>query len=708
MTNLDVTPLAGSLIVLAKATLLLVIAFAGATLLQRAAAGARHLLWVASIGALLLLPALSAWSPLRLAVLPASLSSATPVSVDPVLRLDAATRTASPAFSASEASSAAPAPDESRVSSSTVAIATPALRDRFASLSPLQVALIVWGAVALALGAWLALSFFLVQRIVRRASPLDGRDWTTPLYEIADRLGVERTPRIVRSGEVAMPFAAGLVQPTIVLPAGAESWDEERRRAVLMHELAHIRRRDLLGHTLGRVACALYWFHPLVWSAARRLRIESERACDDLALTCGLRPSSYAEHLLEIVSGIRQPRTPAMAIPMADRKEFEGRMLAILDPEVRRSPGRLQSLSVVGALAALVVVVGAAAPAPSSADTSALATRHATPTLSGDSGVVQRVLQRVDRSTDRQLDERTSRRVETRTQRSAEPMPPEMPSPDVSNAVSGAARVDVPLPLPLELKGSVVKGIVGAFLDTLTTQGEDKRAALLMQVLRADTSAELRRVAAWGLERYAHGSEVQDALAAALRADRSASVRESAAWALNDGTPRPGVVAALSEALRSDADDKVRETAAWSLGSLGAESARDALVAALADRNAAVRQRALWAIGSVGEGKAPAPVLEALTDSSPGVRHTAAWVLFNLEDPAAIPALERALARETDPSLRNAYVRALGAMGGDAAPALARLLDSNDPGVRATVVSALAGRRGGPWPMPQPRPRPFP
>ena len=71
---------------------------------------------------------------------------------------------------------------------------------------------------------------------------------------------------------------------------------------------------------MGRVACALYWFHPLVWTAARRLRAESERACDDLALVFGARPSDYAEHLLDIVTCVRDHNTPAIALAMAHRE----------------------------------------------------------------------------------------------------------------------------------------------------------------------------------------------------------------------------------------------------------------------------------------------------------------------------------------------------------------------------------------------------
>jgi hypothetical protein len=133
---------------------------------------------------------------------------------------------------------------------------------------------------------------------------------------------------------------------------------------VLLHELAHVRRRDLVGHTLGRLACAFYWFHPLVWTAARELRSESERACDDLALSCGTRAADYAEHLLDIVTSIRRDATPSVALAMARRKEFEGRMLAILDPHLRRAnPTRAQSTALIASLAVIALVVGAAAPA---------------------------------------------------------------------------------------------------------------------------------------------------------------------------------------------------------------------------------------------------------------------------------------------------------------------------------------------------------
>src|SRR4029450_835026 len=87
------------------------------------------------------------------------------------------------------------------------------------------------------------------------------------------------------------------------------------------------------------------------------------RACDDLALNCGARASDYAEHLLDIVTGVRHHATPAVALAMARRKEFEGPMLAILDPELRRgAPSRRQTVGLVSGLAVLSLVVGAAVP----------------------------------------------------------------------------------------------------------------------------------------------------------------------------------------------------------------------------------------------------------------------------------------------------------------------------------------------------------
>jgi HEAT repeat protein len=98
-----------------------------------------------------------------------------------------------------------------------------------------------------------------------------------------------------------------------------------------------------------------------------------------------------------------------------------------------------------------------------------------------------------------------------------------------------------------------------------------------------------------------------------------------------------------------------------------------------------------------------------LNDNDPEVRELVAWALYEIEDPASIPALEAALAREQDKELQIAYIRALAAVGEKSVSALKGLLESKDPEIRAIAVRALAGGHAtGPWPHPWPEPRPFP
>jgi DUF4097 and DUF4098 domain-containing protein YvlB len=107
----------------------------------------------------------------------------------------------------------------------------------------------------------------------------------------------------------------------------------------LQHELAHVARHDYLMQLMASVTCALYWCHPGVWYAARRLRNESERACDDAVLARGTPAADYAAHLLSVATGSRALRlTGAVAIGMARQSALEGRLLAALNPSIARSP----------------------------------------------------------------------------------------------------------------------------------------------------------------------------------------------------------------------------------------------------------------------------------------------------------------------------------------------------------------------------------
>jgi beta-lactamase regulating signal transducer with metallopeptidase domain len=736
--------------ILAKATLVLLAALGVTKVMERGSAIARHLVWFVSLGALLLIPVLASWSPIRLAILPSDAAApsvgAAPLTTGPatteapaapMISAPAPSVRPSPAAAAPTAANVPPAA-ESNVQStvSTVrAIVSPST-PWFGILSNPKGLVAIWAAVAVLFAGWLAFGALSVQRIINRSRPLDSPDWTNPLWEVADRLELDRAPRLVRSDDAKMPFACGLLRPTIVLPAESDSWTVDRRRAVLLHELAHVRRRDLVGHTVGRVACAVYWFHPLVWTAAKQLRSESERACDDLALNCGARASDYAEHLLDIVTGVRHHATPAVALAMARRKEFEGRMLAILDPELRRgAPSRKQTVGLVGGLAVLSLVVGAAVPVARAAD--APTRLSSTATMAGarsDTATFldEEMAQSVRTVERQQIRQQTSTLTVQRT---------DTLGPELGRAIGAAVGKNVGenvgksvsenLGKTLgagvgQIVGSTVDAVVPAVVKGLVPSAEalraainapakqqgqrDDRPALLAQVLKTDSSASLRRVAAWGLAQFAETDVAVDALTAAVRRDSDPSVRETAAWALADAHGTTAVTEALTTALRRDASTKVRATAAWALGSVGDNDAVEGLTAALGDTSEQVRVRAAWAIGSIGPKQAPKPLVAMLTDKNKEVRQMVAWALFTIEDPDAVPALTTAMRAETDKDTQRAIIRALAATGERSVDAIKGLIDSKDPEIREAAIRALAGAGGGggPWPRPWPDPRPFP
>jgi len=157
------------------------------------------------------------------------------------------------------------------------------------------------------------------------------------------------------------PAVTGILRPTVLLPRSAKAWSPERLRVVLVHELAHVRRRDALAQLVADVACALHWFDPLAWLAASRLRVERELAADDAVLASGVRPSSYAEELLAVAGA-----STAGALAMAERTTLGARIVAILAARRARKPlaARGTALLVAASVAVGAVVACASPEAP--------------------------------------------------------------------------------------------------------------------------------------------------------------------------------------------------------------------------------------------------------------------------------------------------------------------------------------------------------
>ena len=721
-------PFAGVLplvLFLAKATLLLCAAFAGTMWLRNGTAGSRHLIWLAALVGVLALPLLSRIPALHFGILPEVLAPSGDLAITPpstvIMSADARENTvivSAPPASATTiaiASDAIPAAPPVIVGPNEVDIASPPPGGLASIVAPfgesssagvVETLAAVWAIVALVLVGWLVAGMFFVRRIVTRARELTSPDWTTPLCEVADRLDLEVPPRLVISDRIEMAFACRATAPTIVLPAAAESWSDDRRRAVLFHELAHVKRHDLVGHMLGRLACALYWFHPLVWSAAKQLRAESERACDDLVLSCGARASEYAQHLLDMVTAVRDHGAPVMALPMARKKEFEGRMLAILDPAIRRaSPGRVQAAAVIATIGALSLTVAAVAPASArSAPATATMIQAVPPAPAAQLGTpapsveVPPAIALPRPATPAPDSPRVVPSIRTDVQTATSTTTSTSVNTAISSFISDVASAAA---------SGTVKGLVGALKQGIRQGPDSTRIQALIRILETDTDASVRRTAAWGLNDMQSPS-ARAALIKAVRQDTDASVREMAAWALADYDGNADVAVTLVDALK-DKNVKVRATAAWGLGTIEARSAANALEGLMNDPEGEVREVAIWSYAQLDQHTAPPAIVSALNDAQPRVRRVAAWALGEIADKSTAKTIANAFGKEQDKDVRIAEIHALAEMGETSPDILEAALKSTDPDVRRRAVGMLAGNGGSwPWPWPWPRPRPNP
>ena len=345
-----------------KSALLLLAAWALTLATRRAAAATRHLAWLLTFAGLLLLPLLSVTLPARpVPVLPPPAVPAalpTPIALPPLAA-------EAPANTVPDQPPAPPLP--ARIL--TPPVLPPASPNW--SLLLCRLWLLGVGLAALPLAAGLLLAAWRI----RRCSPVTDPSTQALAAEAARQLGLRR-PVILRSGpSVSVPVTFGLVRPVILLPDGAAFWPAERLRVALLHELAHIRRGDWATQTVARLVCALFWHNPLVWPAARMLRAEAERACDDLVLSSGVPAPDYAQHLLAVAAALAGANRPLpLAVPMAGRGPLESRLRAVLTARPRRAPSR--RLAALAFLITLVVLVPLAVLHPA-----ARAARRAAPPL---------------------------------------------------------------------------------------------------------------------------------------------------------------------------------------------------------------------------------------------------------------------------------------------------------------------------------------
>lgn len=237
--------------------------------------------------------------------------------------------------------------------------ATPVLQTQPRQPSPLPpsspaTVTIDWVAVAAAvylagvfvLSARLVVGWRVARRLVRSAAGLD-------LHAAAP---------VLESAVVAAPLTTGILTPRIVLPGDWRRWPADTLRAVLAHENAHVRRRDLAVQFLARVNRALFWFHPLAWWLERQLAISSEQACDDSVVRSGGEAGRYAEILLEIAEAVthRGQRIAWTAAGMDGSGLLGARIERVLRGDAAHRPMSLLRRASVAAGCALVLLLAVA------------------------------------------------------------------------------------------------------------------------------------------------------------------------------------------------------------------------------------------------------------------------------------------------------------------------------------------------------------
>ena len=211
----------------------------------------------------------------------------------------------------------------------------------------------------------LAMATRAVQRMKEAASTTADDNWRQLVTELCSAFDIRRPVRLLFGEKHLSPMTWSVWRHTILLPSTAEEWSTERRRLVL----AHVKRNDGLLQILVQLACGFYWFNPMVWYAAHRVRIEREHACDDRVLSLGAEAVDYADHLVQVVRGLAARRSLMLAsVLMAQPSQLEGRLVSILDFGARRRTMSRREMILLCTLAGLITssiaAIGIAAAVP--------------------------------------------------------------------------------------------------------------------------------------------------------------------------------------------------------------------------------------------------------------------------------------------------------------------------------------------------------
>ncbi len=303
-------PLAGWVALLAvvaiKGSIMLTFALTIIRFLKRKPAGWRSRVWTVTFCALLVLPAVSGYS-LFQGKPTLTEQIGTPAELAPPVRFVAPTQAPS---------SAAPATVASQRDSQPALLLT------------------LWLTGALVFGLRCMRALWLGRRAAHSALPLEGPALSALLGQLCAEQGIQSKVELACRTDADVPFVWSVHRTIIVLPAQLAAWEPSALRPLLVHELAHVKRFDLLRLILIEVTKALHWFNPLIHVAAKRAQLAIEMDCDRVACKSG-DPGQTKRYSQLLVWFARDRATrPPCAPAMARANEVEDRIQNLLQPRV--------------------------------------------------------------------------------------------------------------------------------------------------------------------------------------------------------------------------------------------------------------------------------------------------------------------------------------------------------------------------------------
>jgi beta-lactamase regulating signal transducer with metallopeptidase domain len=189
----------------------------------------------------------------------------------------------------------------------------------------------IWAAGAVTLAAYLTYNQYRISRKVTYRRPLIDVRVMNLLEDCKQLMGLRVPVTLVETGDGGSPALFGFLRPRLLLPAGlTHSFSEEELRHVFLHELSHIKRKDIMVGWLMTALQILHWFNPLVWVAFHRMRVDRELACDAMALSYAKEPRPYGQTIIKLLEGFGcSAWGPSLAGALEDRNQMKERIRMI-------------------------------------------------------------------------------------------------------------------------------------------------------------------------------------------------------------------------------------------------------------------------------------------------------------------------------------------------------------------------------------------